>query len=209
MTIHFFQILSKSCMDCYKIPIFGISRQHKNKMEQRIDHLSAEQIGKIFPIEVVPYRKQWETLYNNEKELIVHTLGNLVEINIEHIGSTSVYGISAKPIIDILIEIPLLTSETKKTITPKLREINYENMSNAEQEKRMTYGKGYDLHNPKKQKFHLHVREKCDDFQDEIYFRDYLRQNSDALKKYEILKTDLAENTKIIVKIIPMLKQIS
>ena len=165
-------------------------------MEKRIDNLTVEQIGKIFPIEVVLYREEWKTLFKREKELIVNTMGNLLEMNIEHIGSTSVQGLSAKPIIDMLIEIPLLTNETKNTILAKLREIDYENMSNAEQEKRMTFGKGYDLHNPDKQKFHLHIREKNADLQDEIYFRDYLRQNSDAQKKYEVLKMNLAEKHK-------------
>jgi len=161
-------------------------------LDQNINNLTAEQIGIIFPIEIEPYRAQWETLYRNEKELIAHALGNLFEINIEHFGSTSVKGLSAKPVIDMLIEIPLLTNETKMIIAAKLREIDYENMHNAEREKQMTFGKGYDFLHPCKQKFHLHVREKGADFQDEIYFRDYLRQNSDALKKYELLKTDLA-----------------
>jgi len=165
-------------------------------MEQKIDNLTAEQIGQIFPIEVVSYRKEWETIFKTEKRLIVNALSNLFKVNVEHIGSTSVQGLSAKPIIDILIEFPVLTCETKIIILSKMREIGYENMSNAEQEKRMTLGKGYDLHDTEKQKFHAHIREKSGDFQDEIYFRNYLRENFDAKKRYETLKNDLANKHK-------------
>jgi len=166
------------------------------RMEQKIDDLTVEQIGQIFPIEIVSYNKEWETLFITEKELIINALNNLFQVNIEHIGSTSVQGLSAKPIIDILIEFPILTCETKITILSKMSEIGYENMSNAEQEKRMTLGKGYDLQDTEKQKFHAHIREKSTDFQDEIYFRNHLRENSDAKKKYEALKNDLGNKHK-------------
>jgi GrpB-like predicted nucleotidyltransferase (UPF0157 family) len=82
------------------------------------------------------------------------------------------------------------------TIAAKLRETGYENMSNAEQEKRMLLGKGYDLHDPEKQKFHIHLRETSTDIQDEIYFRDYLQQHTDIQKEYEALKMDLAQKYK-------------
>ena len=163
---------------------------------ETINNLSPEQIGKIFPIEVVPFREEWKTLFYREKKLIVSTLCSLFKIDVEHIGSTAIQGLSAKPIVDILIEIPSINNETKIEILSKLRKIGYENMSNAEQEKRMTFGKGYDFLNPDKQKFHLHVREKNNDFQDEIYFRNYLKQNLDARKEYEELKINLAKEHK-------------
>ena len=165
----------------------------KGKMRQNIDNLTTEEIGKIFPIEVVAFREEWDTIFNIEKILIVNTLDDLFEINIEHMGSTAVQGLASKPVIDILIEIPLLTNKTKIAILAKLREIGYENMCNAEQEKQMTLGKGYDLHKPDKQKFHVHIREKSADCQDEISFRDYLKNNINIRKEYETLKMDLAK----------------
>jgi GrpB-like predicted nucleotidyltransferase (UPF0157 family) len=58
----------------------------------------------------------------------------------------------------------------------------------------MTFGKGYDMKERDKQKFHLHIRQKdSDSWNDEIYFRDYLRQNADARNEYEQLKLRLAQ----------------
>ena len=52
-------------------------------------------------IEVVPYSPEWPEMFASEAELIKQALGNNC-ITIHHIGSTSVPGLSAKPIIDIL-----------------------------------------------------------------------------------------------------------
>ena len=56
----------------------------------------------------------------------------------------------------------------------------------------MTFGKGYDVNFVDAQTYHIHVREKGNIPQDEIYFRDYLRQNPGACDKYEKLKYALA-----------------
>jgi GrpB-like predicted nucleotidyltransferase (UPF0157 family) len=57
----------------------------------------------------------------------------------------------------------------------------------------MTFGKGYDEHYACTQTYHVHIREKGNTPQDEIYFRDYLRQNLDARDEYAKLKYALAE----------------
>ena len=51
-------------------------------------------------ITVMPYDVKWEEDYKTLREVILRSLGNLA-IRIEHIGSTSVRGMSAKPIIDM------------------------------------------------------------------------------------------------------------
>ena len=55
-------------------------------------------------IEVVDYDSRWPELFAEEQKLLAHTLGAVVR-KIHHIGSTSVEGLSAKPIIDILLEV--------------------------------------------------------------------------------------------------------
>ena len=77
-------------------------------MSKKIGNLSREDLGKLFPIEVVPYNADWTIHFEKEKELLAETLGFLVPLRIEHFGSTAVPGLSSKPIIDILIEIPTL-----------------------------------------------------------------------------------------------------
>ena len=157
------------------------------------DNLTAEQVGKLFPIQIVPYNPDWKMFFEQEKELIIGVLYENVELNVEHFGSTSVVGLAAKPTIDILVEVSNLNDEIKQIITQKLEAIGYGNMYNAEKENRMTFGKGYDENYVCTQTYHVHIREKSKTPQDEIFFRDYLRQNSDACDEYAKLKYALAE----------------
>ncbi|GKK04001.1 hypothetical protein NUBL21985_46300 [Klebsiella pneumoniae] len=53
---------------------------------------------------VVDYDEMWPALFENERTLLQMTLGKVIS-RIHHIGSTSVPGLSAKPVIDILIEV--------------------------------------------------------------------------------------------------------
>ena len=102
-----------------------------------------------------------------------------------HIGSTSIEGIWAKPIIDILLEIP--RSEDMGSIKRELLEHGYLLMS--ESEGRMTFNKGYTLQGFAERVFHLHLRYYGD--HDELYFRDYLKVHPDVAKDYEQLKLTL------------------
>ena len=165
----------------------------KMKTEKNnFDSLTAEQVGKLFPIRIVPYNPDWKILFEQEKALITDVLCENA-VNIEHFGSTSVAGLAAKPTIDILIEVLKLSDEMKLYITQKLETIGYGNMHQAEKEHQMTFGKGYDKNYVCAQTYHVHIREKGNTPQDEIYFRDYLRQNSDARDEYAELKYKLSE----------------
>lgn len=59
-------------------------------------------------IEVVDYDPNWNKAFETEKVMLTKAIGNNA-VKIEHIGSTSVVGLSAKPVIDILIEVTNLT----------------------------------------------------------------------------------------------------
>ena len=157
------------------------------------DNLTAEQVGQLFPIRIVPYNPDWKNLFEQEKELIKTVLSEDVTLNIEHFGSTSVEGLVAKPTIDIIVEVSNLSVEIKRYIVQKLGAIGYENMHNAEKVNKMTLGKGYNESYTYTQTYHVHIREKGNTPQEEIYFRDYLRQNSDARDQYAELKLSLAE----------------
>ncbi|CAA0092528.1 Dephospho-CoA kinase [BD1-7 clade bacterium] len=55
-------------------------------------------------IQVAPYNPQWPAEYEREKQLILASIP-IQELLVHHIGSTSVQGLAAKPIIDLLIEV--------------------------------------------------------------------------------------------------------
>ncbi|MDR1517186.1 MAG: GrpB family protein [Dysgonamonadaceae bacterium] len=165
-------------------------------MNTNLDKLSPEELGELFPIEVVPYREEWLAFFEDEKQLLINVLRGIGMLNIEHIGSTSVAGLAAKPIIDLLVEVKKLDEEIKALIISKMQEAGYGNMSNSEKEKSMEFGKGYAPSGFCGQTYHAHFREKNADFQDEIYFRNYLRRNDNARDAYAKLKFSLAEKHK-------------
>jgi len=66
-------------------------------------------------IEVVDYNSNWVNIFETERNLLASAIGNNAK-TIEHIGSTSVRGLAAKPIIDILIEVKSINALDTSTI---------------------------------------------------------------------------------------------
>lgn len=166
-------------------------------VNQKIDDLSREESGKLFPIEVVPYNEMWPNLFEAEKKLLIEVLGTGIVLRIEHFGSTSVPQLAAKPTIDILIEIPILTDELKESIIAKMKIPRYGFIWRADiQPPYMMFAKGYNLIGLKEQTYHVHMGPDGHPLWDRIYFRDYLRQNPEISRQYEKLKIELAEKLK-------------
>jgi GrpB-like predicted nucleotidyltransferase (UPF0157 family) len=69
-----------------------------------------------YQIKIVDPDPQWPLMFEAEKKRILDAIGDII-VGIEHFGSTSIPGIGAKPIIDILIAIPQL-DDAKKCIEP-------------------------------------------------------------------------------------------
>ena len=67
-----------------------------NETKELVD-LTTEELGQLFPIEIVPYDKKWSEFFSEEKKLIQRTLGEMVALRIEHFGSTAIEGIASKP----------------------------------------------------------------------------------------------------------------
>lgn len=166
-------------------------------MTKKIEHLSKEELGSLFPVKIVPYNPEWIIRFRKEKKLLIETLGKEAALRIEHFGSTSVPGLASKPTIDILIEIPPLTEQLKEWIIKKMKSIGYDFIWRTDDAiPYMMFAKGYTSEGMKEQSFHVHMGEHTHSLWDRIYFRDYLRQNPDALKEYENLKFKLADKYK-------------
>ena len=106
-------------------------------------------------------------------------------IKINHIGSTAINQIWAKPIIDILVELP--TSSDMEKIKEILLQNGYICM--AEDKNRKSFNRGYTEEGFAEKVFHLHLRFEGDN--DELYFRDYLNDHPSLAKQYEELKLSL------------------
>ncbi|MFX1236443.1 MAG: GrpB family protein [Promethearchaeota archaeon] len=158
-------------------------------MEKKLDDMTNEELGMLFPIIIVEPNPEWKSLYSKEKSLIESILGSQNIIRIEHIGSTAVPNLCAKPTIDILLEItdkinPVL-------IINRFKKINYHFISKPEKlPPHMMFVKGYTINGFEGQAYHIHVR-YSDDW-DEIYFRDYLIQHPSVAAEYALLKQKLA-----------------
>jgi GrpB-like predicted nucleotidyltransferase (UPF0157 family) len=107
------------------------------------------------------------------------------DARINHIGSTAIRGIWAKPTVDILLEIPETASmdDLKAVLTGN----GYSCMS--EGDRRKSFNRGYTSEGFAERVFHLHLR-YCGD-NDELYFRDYLNDRREIAEEYEQLKLGL------------------
>lgn len=151
--------------------------------------MSLDELWELFPISLVPYRDCW---LEWAKEEIDCLYDNLSEYNpvITHVGSTAIGDILSKPIIDILIELP--RSVDRVCIKEILEENGYICMS--ADELRQSYNKGYTTEGYAEKVFHVHVRNSGDN--NEIRFRNYLKNHPDVKIEYETLKLSLLSKFK-------------
>lgn len=151
--------------------------------------LTAEELGKLFPIRLVDHNPEWREKYLDERQNIIHSAGPETILRIEHIGSTAIPGICAKPIIDILIEIKDNTDPD--LLIENLHKIEYQYIPKPENPPpHMMFAKGYSRTRSSGPIYHIHVRYTGD--WDEIVFRDYMISHPTDAFKYEDLKRKLA-----------------
>lgn len=158
----------------------------------KFDAMTPEEIGQLFPIEVVPYDERWQQLFMTEAARVSGVLGDEV-CAIKHIGSTAVPGLAAKPIIDSLLLVNKLDSRAKQRLIEQLRPLGYENMTNTETELTMEFGKGYDMDDLLRQKYHLHVEQAEAMPSPKVIFRDRLRSSCVLREEYTKLKHELEQ----------------
>ncbi len=151
-------------------------------MKKQLSELSLKELWELFPIILTPHNECWKGWYREEHKRISACLPLSDIARIEHIGSTAVNGIAAKPTVDILVELKEGCSfEQCKTA---LIANGYVCMS--ETANRISFNKGYTPEGFAEKVFHLHLRKFGD--HDELYFRDYLNDHFEVAKEYENLK---------------------
>jgi GrpB-like predicted nucleotidyltransferase (UPF0157 family) len=142
------------------------------------------------PILIADYDPRWPQRYEEERRLILSALEPAL-VAIEHMGSTAVPGLAAKPIIDLMVGIRRL-DEAVACVKP-LRQIGYE------------YVPEYELYIPERRYFrkgprrarthHLHMCERTSEFWErQILFRDYLIAHPKVAAQYAALKRQLARD---------------
>ncbi|UOQ48985.1 GrpB family protein [Gracilibacillus caseinilyticus] len=141
-------------------------------------------------VELHHYNPEWANEFQYEKKRITAALGDKI-IGIEHIGSTSIKGLKAKPIIDILAGVQDLR-EIHGFVSP-LNEIEFEYVPKPEWKDRSFFRKGLWGQGT----CHLHICEfNSKEWEEKLLFRDYLMQHPEAAGDYALIKEELAEKYK-------------
>ena len=137
---------------------------------------------------VLPYDRTWKFAFEEIKREIEGAIGDLI-IGIEHVGSTSVEGMSAKPIIDI--DVVIKDYSMFDVVVSRLESVGYIHEGNLGIKDREAF-KYSDK--PHLQQHHLYV---CPQQSEELYrhitFRDFLRSNPEAVKRYGEVKEKAAQ----------------
>ena len=137
-------------------------------------------------ITVVPYQETWPSAFEKIKDELLPVLGEDL-ISIEHVGSTSVPGLWAKPIIDLNV---VIENDRLSQVIEKLASIHYiheGDLGIAGREAFRYTGK------PHLMEHHLYVCPKdCAELKRQIAFRDYLRSNPLDCEEYSRIKVEMA-----------------
>lgn len=156
---------------------------------ERLNNLSEQELGMLFPVAIVDYCPGWPLSFLSEKRKLMEAFENITPFQIDHIGSTAVPGLAAKPIIDILVQVPENTDN--KTIMETICHEGYHFIPRPEnQPPHMMFVKGYTPMGFSGQAFHIHVRYPGD--WDELCFKKFLIQHPETARQYEVLKRELA-----------------
>ena len=136
------------------------------------------------PVELVDYDQAWPELFAREEHRIRATLGATV-VSLEHVGSTSVPGLAAKPIVDILLVVP--DSADESAYVPALVAAGYVLVIREPEWHEHRVFKGPDTN------INLHVFSAgSSEVERVLVFRDWLRTHDDDRHLYERTKRELA-----------------
>lgn len=129
----------------------------------------------------------WASAFVNEHAVIAPILGVNARL-IEHIGSTAIPGLPAKPIIDIIVLVDDL--DVAKLAIPALEATGYSFWADNPDRTRLFLVRG--LPPAPRRTHHLHIHDDADEVQRHLMFRNHLRNHPDVQDAYHRLKAELA-----------------
>jgi GrpB-like predicted nucleotidyltransferase (UPF0157 family) len=140
-------------------------------------------------VEIEPHREAWQREYEAEIERLAALGGDRIH-RFEHVGSTAVRGLAAKPIVDLAGVVADL--DAARELVPELEDAGYEHRPDAEVPDRVFLAKG-----PRSERTHyLSLTEDGSEYlREALAFRDFLREHPGTRREYEALKRELAAET--------------
>lgn len=135
-------------------------------------------------VELVPYDPAWRRCYETERARLQAAIGNHV-LDIQHVGSTSIPGMIAKPIIDIAVAVA--SFETAQVCIAPVERLGYAYRGENGIPRRHFFVRG------ERRTHHLHINElNSAQWRNQVCFRDALIHNPELAAAYATLKQDLA-----------------
>ena len=168
-------------------------KNQQETLEEKIQRVVREDVV------IAPYDARWPEMFRAEKEHLLACLPKNLVRRIEHYGSTAVPGLSAKPIVDMLVEVTDLET-ARSQVPPILEDQGYDYFW------RPTHGDDgppfyvwFIKRNPATgvRTHHIHMVPREPEFKqhwDALLFRDYLIQHPETAREYERLKAYLARD---------------
>ena len=152
-----------------------------------LKNLPLAELWQLFPIILAAHNPAYAAWYAEEEEALLALLSPFEPLRINHIGSTAVEGLMAKPIVDILLELPY--GYAQASVAGLLEQNGWLVMAKAPAQQTLALNKGYTPQGFAERVFHLHIKPIGD--WGELYFRDYLRAHPAARTDYARLKQTL------------------
>ena len=142
-------------------------------MGKKLSEMSLKELWQLFPIFLTEYQTSWKEWYSEEEIFLKKTIPQVVRIS--HIGSTAIGSILAKPIIDILVEVP------KESILSNYRDLleNSGYICMAQNANNISFNKGYTENGFAEKVFHLHLWKKYEHDRD-----GYTNAKTEFIQKY-------------------------
>jgi len=141
-------------------------------------------------VEIVPYSAEWTQLFELEAQRIQAACGDLLPV-IEHIGSTAIPGMPAKPIIDIMPGVKT-HADGLRTIEP-LQQLGYDYHGENGIPGRFYFVLRYEQRSERRSVVHVHIFEiGAENWERHLLFRDTLRAHPEVAAEYAALKQTLA-----------------
>lgn len=135
---------------------------------------------------LLPYSEKWVDEYGKVKEFFMKMFTDEI-VSIEHVGSTSISGIMAKPMLDVAIVFKDITEQ----VFHKMKESNYIYYGEVASDKYLFVLRGEN--EISLQHIHCYRSNDLTLFYEQIQFRDFLRTHSEYAKEYEELKISLSK----------------
>lgn len=139
-------------------------------------------------VSVVEHRPEWRKMFEDE-ELVLQTALGDISARIEHVGSTAVEGLAAKPIVDVMVG--LEDFSLADGLVPKVEALGYEYVRKFEEV--IPLRRFFTKEREGVRTHQIHMVAVGGEFWERLLlFRDFLRQNPEAAAKYASLKKELA-----------------